>query len=109
VIFPVKDNGKTHMVALYGGLILTPGGISDAAMQQYLKSIAHFKEEAKSAHVDVELENHPLMDGMAEKLEKLKIRKPGQPNPFVIGQANYQKFMDVMADCTQANIDRRKN
>ena len=107
-IFPVKDNGKTHMAAMYAGTILGAGAISDEGLQQYMKSIAHFKEETRKAKVDVEVQNHPLYDGLTEKLEKLKSRKKGEPNPFVVGEANYQKFLDVMSACMQANIDRRK-
>ncbi len=58
--------------------------------------------------MDVELQNHSLYDNIQEKIAKLKERKKGEPNPFVVGQANYQKFMDVMYDCSQVNIDRRK-
>lgn len=108
LIFPVKDNGKTHMAGLFGGTILTPAPISDEGLATYAKSIQHFKEEAKKAKVDVELQNHSLYDNIQEKLAKLKDRKKGEPNPFVVGQANYQRFLDVMADCTQVNIDRRK-
>jgi metallo-beta-lactamase class B len=107
-IFPVKDNGKTHMAAIYAGTILTPGIISDEGLQTYAKSVAHFKEEAKKAKVDVEIQNHPLMDPIQIKLDKLGARKKGEPNPFVVGQANYQKFLDVMAGCTEVNIARRK-
>jgi len=107
-IFPVKDNGKTHMAAIYAGTILTPGPISDAGLDTYLKSIAHFKEETKKAKVDVEIQNHPLMDPIQPKLDKLAARKKGAPNPFVVGQANYQKFLDVMSLCTEVNIARRK-
>jgi metallo-beta-lactamase class B len=107
-IFPVKDNGKTHMAAIYAGTILTPAPISDAGLQTYLKSVGHFKEETKKAKVDVEIQNHPLMDPIQIKLDKLASRKKGEPNPFVVGQANYQKFLDVMATCTEVNIARRK-
>jgi metallo-beta-lactamase class B len=107
-IFPVKDNDKTRMAAIYAGTILTPGPISDAGLQTYLKSVAHFKEETKKAKVDVELQNHPLMDPIQSKLDRLKSRQPGQPNPFVVGQANYQKFLEVMSTCTEVNIERRK-
>jgi metallo-beta-lactamase class B len=107
-IFPVKDNGKTYVAAMYGGTILTPGIVSDEGLQTYLKSVAHFKEETKKAKVTVELQNHPLMDPIEAKLDKLKDRKKGDPNPFVIGQANYQKFVDVMSACTEVNIARRK-
>lgn len=108
LIFPVKDNGKTHMAAMYAGTILGAAAISDEGLRQYIKSIAHSKEETKRAKVDVELQNHPLFDDFTEKLEKLKSRKAGDPNPFVVGEANNHKFLDVMSACMQANIDRRK-
>jgi metallo-beta-lactamase class B len=107
LIFPVKDGSKTHMAGLFGGTILVAGRISDEGLQQYLRSIAHFKDEAKKMKVDVELQNHPTYDNMPEKLIALSARKPGAPNPFVIGGANYGKFLDVMAECMQADIARR--
>ena len=108
LIFPVKDNGQTHLAAMYGGTILGVGAISDEGLQQYLRSIAHFKEETAKARVDVELQNHPLYDGLTDKLAKLKRRRAEEPNPFVVGQDGYQKFMDVMSHCMQAQIERRK-
>jgi metallo-beta-lactamase class B len=109
LIFSVKDNGKTHTAAIFGGTML--GGVMNSSMeelQQYMKSFEHFKEETKKAKVDVEIQNHPLYDNLSDKLAKLKERKKGDPNPFVVGQANYQKFVGVMADCLQAQMDRRK-
>ena len=107
-IFPVKDNGKTYTAAMYGGTILTPGIVSDEGLQTYLTSVAHFKEQTKKAKVAVELQNHPLMDPIQAKLDRLKDRKKGEPNPFVLGPSNYQKFVDVMSACTEVNIARRK-
>ena len=78
-IFPVTDNGERHMVGLFGGTIL---------------------------NVDVELENHPIMDGTFEKLAALQNRKPGQPNPFMPGEASFRKFIEVMLECTKAQIIR---
>jgi len=57
----------------------------------------------------VEIQNHPLMDPIQNKLDKLKARTPGQPNPFVVGTGEYQKFLDVMEGCTEVNIARRKS
>ena len=107
-IFPVKDNGRTRMAAMYGGTILTPGPISDEGLQTYLKSLAHFKEETKKAKVEIVLQNHPLMVPMQPKLDKLQSRKAGDPNPFVVGESNYQKFVDIMYQCSEVNIARRK-
>ena len=105
-IFPVKDKGKKHMAAMYGGTILTPGFVSDEGLQMYPKSVAHFEEETKRAKVEVELQNHPLMDPIQPKLDALKTRKPGEANPFVVGRGEYQKFLQVMGACTDVNIAR---
>ena len=107
-IFPVKDNGATHMAAIYGGTILTPGIISDEGLQTYRKSVAHFKDETRRAKVDVEIQNHPLMDPIQPKLARLQARKRGEPSPWVVGEAGYQRFLDAMAACTDVNIARRK-
>ena len=56
--------------------------------------------------VDVELENHPIMDGTFEKLAAIKNRRPGQRNPFVVGKSGVRKFIDVMIECTEAQIVR---
>ena len=107
-IFPVKDNGKTRVAALYGGTVLTPGIISDEGLQTYLQSVARFKEATRKAKVEVEIQNHPLMDPIQVKLDRLRTRTKGQPNPFVVGTKGYQAFLDVMSICTEANIARRK-
>ncbi len=107
-IFPVKDNGKTYMAAMYAGTVLTPGFVSDEGLAQYAKSVPHFEEETKKANVEVELQNHPLMDPIQPRLDMLKTRKPGERNPFFVGRAEYQKFLEVMAACTEVNLARRK-
>lgn len=107
-IFPVKDNGKSHMAGIYAGTVLTPGIVSDEGLASYLKSVRHYKEETKKAGVDVVMQNHPLMYPIADMLDQLARRQPGGPNPFVVGKANYQKFVDVMEACTEVNIARRK-
>ena len=58
--------------------------------------------------VDVEIQNHPLMDPIQTKLDRLRARTKGQPNPFVVGAKGYQTFLEVMSICTEANIERRR-
>ena len=107
-IFPVKDNGRTRIAGLFGGTILTPGPISDEGLATYAKSVAHFKDETKKAKAEIVLANHPLMDPVGPKLTKLAARKSGEPNPYVVGTDNYQRFLDVIAACTEVNQTRRK-
>jgi metallo-beta-lactamase class B len=104
LIFPVKEGGKTHMVGIVGGGML-PQGTPDQ-MRVFLHSLAQFEDWAKKMKVDVELQNHPIMDGFADRLKVLQARKPGEPNPFVVGQENYSKFLQVMYQCVQVYIDR---
>jgi metallo-beta-lactamase class B len=108
-IFPVKDNGKSHMAALFGGAWLTPQILSDEALQTFQTSVARFKDATRRAKVDVLLQNHMLMDPIQDKLDKLVIRKKGDTNPFVVGVSDYQKFLDVMDGCTRVNLARRRS
>ena len=108
-IFPVKDNGKTRMAAMYGGTVLTPGPISDENLAIYVKSVDHFRNETKKAGAEIVLQNHPLMLPLQSNLEKLQSRKKGDPNPFVVGKGSYQKFLDVMYQCSDVNVARRKS
>jgi metallo-beta-lactamase class B len=107
LIFPVKDGGKTHIAGLYGGTVLLTRILKDEQLQQYLKSLDHYKEVARKMKVDVEIQNHPLYDGMPDKLAALKDRKAGSPNPFVVGPASYAKFLDVQSECMKAALARR--
>jgi metallo-beta-lactamase class B len=107
-VFPVKDGRTTRIAGLFGGSILTPGRITDAGLQQYVASVRHWADTTKRLRVEVEIQNHPMYDGFLGKLERLKQRKPGAPNPFVVGRDSYQRFLDVMASCIDIQLARRK-
>jgi metallo-beta-lactamase class B len=108
-IFQVKDNGKTHTVGIYGGTVLTPGPVSDANLELYVKSVQHFEAETKKAKVDTIMQNHPLMYDLPAMLDQLQSRPKGGPNPFIVGQSEYQKFLKVMEMCSEVNVMRRKS
>jgi metallo-beta-lactamase class B len=108
-IFSVKDNGRAHTAALFGGAWLTPNILSDAALETFAASVVRFRAATSAAKVDVLLQNHMLMVPIQEKLDQLAKRKKGDSNPFVIGTAAYQKFVDVMGACTSVNLARRKS
>jgi hypothetical protein len=59
-------------------------------------------------NVDVELQNHPIFDGMPDKLAKLKSAKASDPNPFVIGNDRYLKMWNIVSECIQAEVARRE-
>ena len=108
-IFPVRDGKTTHTAGLFGGSILIPTKIADDALQQYIRSIEHFGDVARNMGVDVEIQNHPLYDGFEQKLQRLRARRPADPHPFVVGRDGYQRFLTVMAECTRAQVERRRS
>ena len=70
------------MAGLFGGSILIPGRIPDEGLLQYIRSVEHFGEMARKMNVEVELQNHPLYDGLEGKLERLKTRQAGPGAPL---------------------------
>lgn len=107
-IFPVKDKGQARTAGLFGGTVLTTGILTTDALKQYTQSIGHYLDAAKRMNVDVELQNHPIFDGMSDKLAKLKSAKASDPNPFVIGNDRYLRMWNVVSECIQAEIARRE-
>ncbi len=106
-IFNVKDNGTPHTVGLFGGTILGQARITTEGLNQYLGSIDHYLEFAKRMKVDAEIQNHALFDDTPGRLARLKTRKPGEPNPFLMPTDKYVKLWGVVSECIRAEIARR--
>jgi metallo-beta-lactamase class B len=106
-IFPVRDGRQQHMVGLFGGTILTADRITTPGLKQYVQSIAHYLDTAKSMKVDVEIQNHPIFDQTPDRLAKLRARKAGEAHPFITGTDRYVKFWSIVSECIQAEIARR--
>ncbi len=106
-IFDVTENGRKHTAAMYGGTILAQGGITTEGLNLYLASTMHFLEAARKMKVDVEIQNHALFDSTPERAAKLKARKPGEPNPFLITIDKYARLWDISSECIRAEIARR--
>jgi metallo-beta-lactamase class B len=101
--FKATDNGRPHTVGMYGGIGM-PRTVENKQLQ--LGSMAHWIDVTKKAGVDAQIGNHPLhFDGPA-RLEVLKYREAGQTNPFVIGNAAYERFMGMMTECVKMSLAR---
>ena len=106
-VFRVADGARSHTAALFGGSILLVNRIPDDGLRQYVQSLERFGAVTKRLGVDVEIQNHPLYDGFAPKLERLAARRAGDAHPFVVGEDAYQRFLTVMAECANAQLARR--
>lgn len=101
-ISPVTDNGERHVAALLNGTATrTP-----EATRQLAGSMERLSKLAKAAGVDIELNNHSFIDDSLPLLEQMRTRKPGEPNPFIIGEDGFQKFAGWLTECLKADIAR---
>jgi len=105
-VFTVRDGARTHTAALFGGTMLSPSAPLPQ-VRQYLRSIEHFQEVTRRLGADVELLNHPLMDDLFVRLEKLKTRRPNDPHPLVVGKDGYQRFLTVMYESMKGQLAKR--
>ncbi len=119
-IIPVKDNGVPHVAAEWGGTAfnwmnnggrgyITPTQPATFWFETYLSSVRRFKDIAARANADVLIANHTIFDGSKTKLPALLTRKPGQPNPYVIGKDAVQRYLTVAEECAQVGLLRSKS
>ena len=101
VIFPSSDHGKTHLVALVGGVTAQP---TIASQQMALDGLKNLVAYSKAHHIDVELVDHMHVDDSMARTKALAGRKASLPSEFVIGDKGFQNFLGMLSECYQANI-----
>jgi len=100
-LIPVKDNGRPHLVAEWGGTAFNFPRAAET-FKTYAASAARFGEIATKAGADAIISNHSDYDGSKRKLPLLKSRKPGDPHPYVIGKDAVGRYMKVAEECAKA-------
>ena len=105
-MFRVADGDRSHTAALFGGLIRWSTAFRPTVCGNTC-SRSTFGTVTRRLGVDVEIQNHPLYDGFATKLERLAARRAGDAHPFVVGADAYQRFLTVMSECANAQLARR--
>ena len=103
VLIPVRDNGRSHLVALWGGTGLNA---DRASLEQYIQSAQRFDGIAQKAGADVILSNHTDWDGSKTHLPRLTTRVSGSPNPYVAGTPAVRRYLEVARECATARLLR---
>lgn len=118
-LIPVTDGGKPHLVAEWGGTAfnwvsrnpsayITPDRPARFWFQTYSDSAERFRGIVAKAGADAIISNHTIYDGSKSKLPAVEKRKPGDPNPYVIGNESVQKYLTVADECAKAGLAREK-
>jgi len=106
-IFTVTDGDARHTAGMFGSTVLAAAYTPAPGLLQYVESIGHYLDQARSLGVDVEIQNHPIFDDTPRRLAALAARRPGEPHPFVMGAERYQRFWSIVSECMQADIIRK--
>lgn len=105
-IFPVTDEGRPHMVAMWGGTGI-PWKYSDKV--DYLRSSLYFAHVTEEMGCDAEVSTHPFVDKGTERLSIVRSICNGVANPFVLGKENYKYYERMFTDmCLDAMADQAK-
>ena len=103
-VFPVKDQGKTMMIAYSGGTLTGGFGADGARWDEYIASQKRIAGVAAEVGAAVLLSNHSEYDGAYTKARLVPLkREPGEGNPFVVGADGVQRYFTVMQECAIAS------
>jgi metallo-beta-lactamase class B len=103
-VFPVKDQGKTVMVAYSGGTLTGAFGTEAARWDEYIASQKRIAGVAAEVGATVLLSNHSEYDGAYTKARLVQAkREPGEEHPFLAGADSVQRYFTVMAECALAS------
>ena len=105
VLIPVKERGKPHLAALWGGTGLNADRES---LQSYIRSAQRFSDIVRQAGADMILSNHTDWDRSKINLPLLAKRAPGSPNPYVVGNESVLRYLKVAEECATSRLMRLK-
>jgi metallo-beta-lactamase class B len=109
-LIPVRDQGRPHIAAEWGGtgfnFTITPDKPRRYWFETYASSADHFRDAVKKSGADVLIANHPNQDDAHAKLAALAKRKPGDPNPYVIGNDSVTRYVTMVGECARAGLLR---
>ena len=103
LLIPVKENGKPHLAALWGGTGLNPDRES---LQTYIRSAQRFNEIVRQAGADIILSNHTDWDRSKINLPLLAKRATGSSNPYVVGNQSVLRYLKVAEECATSRLMR---
>jgi metallo-beta-lactamase class B len=99
-IYQVKDRGRAHTVATWGGTTIQ-GGRPETYLA-YIASADRYRDIVKKSGADIVLSNHTAYDNTPANVAKLATRKPTDPNPYVVGNDAALRYITTAEECAKA-------
>jgi metallo-beta-lactamase class B len=112
ILVPLKDGNQRHLGALIGGRDWNydEEGIlyfksEEEAIKTWKASAIRFRDVVAKAGVDVILTTRSHHDHTVEKVRALKVRKPGDPHPYVdAGKKSVGRYLTIISECMDAQL-----
>lgn len=102
-IFKTTYHGRPHVVGFMGGM---GSPHTEKARDEIIKSYERWEKLIKAAGVDTLIANHQGEDHAIGKIELIRVLHPDDHNPFVIGADANQRYYEIQAECTKADLAR---
>jgi metallo-beta-lactamase class B len=102
-VFQVKDRGVPHTVATWGGTAFNFPPKPENFLP-YIQSAERYREVVRKSGADVLLSNHTAYDNTNAHIVALRSRKPGDPHPYVIGNAAILRYLTTAEECAKAGF-----
>jgi metallo-beta-lactamase class B len=103
IVIPVKDNGRPHLIATWGGTALTRA-TPPASFKAYVDSAVKYRALLAKLGVEGIISNHSEFDNAVAKLDALAARKPGDRHPFLTGAESVRRYMTVVEEIGRAGL-----
>lgn len=76
--------------------------VHNAGLRTYDQSVQRFARISREAGTQGILNTHIFADGTRQRLDALRTRAPGDPNPFLIGAEATERYYQVLHHCLLA-------
>jgi metallo-beta-lactamase class B len=109
-VVPLKDGDRQHTGLMIGGRDWDAAeqGVEyfpseQVAIKTWIASANRLRDIAGKSNVDVFLSVRSLYDQEAEKSRVLKLRRPGDANPYV-NKSAVDRYLGIISECMNAQL-----
>jgi metallo-beta-lactamase class B len=104
-LVPVHEGGQTYTLSLFGSVAFPPSlepTERTGGFRKYDESVLRFGDVSRRAGARGILNTHVFAEGGLNRLALARSRRPGQPNPFLIGPDATYRYYAILHECLQA-------
>jgi len=104
-VVPLREGNQRHVGLMVGGRNLDVESFpsEEAGLKAWIATASRLRDIAAKSTADVFLSVRGLYDQEKEKARVLKLRKPGDPNPYVNKEA-VDRYFHVIGECFSAQL-----